>query len=158
MKACFLRRRFAFGMVLLALVSCKDSTSVRVFKNSGDATETREAAAELEVVAKETGLKFPTGSRLLGVSRDKGIDYILQVKVEVPQSEFASFLAASPIDPSRLKVGGDGSFGPSDTFWDPSQASQLRTAQAQVGSNSLNIGAGTPTGGKVTVLITFFTT
>lgn len=118
-----------------------------------DSSESTQAAAELELIAKETGLTFPSGIRRLGVSRDKGIDYILQVKVELPESRLVEFLGSSPIDPNSLKVGGDGSFGPSDAFWDPSHASQLRTAQVMIGSKSLNIGAGAPADGKVTVLI-----
>jgi hypothetical protein len=48
----------------MALAHCKDPSSIRLFKTTGDANEVREAAAELELVSKETGLKFPAGSRL----------------------------------------------------------------------------------------------
>jgi hypothetical protein len=84
---------------------------------------------------------FPTAARLIGVHREWGIDDLIAAKVEMPVSEWPTFLAKTPIERDRFSPGEQGLLGPDDGFWDPHQAKVLRTAQTLLpGGRTLNIG------------------
>jgi len=95
----------------------------------------------LESVSKELSVTFPAGTKLIGVYRERGIDDLVQAKVEIPAADWSGFLASTPIDPSLFEPGEGGLLGPDSGFWDPHKAKNLRTAQAILPNvRALNIG------------------
>jgi len=95
----------------------------------------------LDSVGKQLGLVFPNGASLIGVHRERGVDDLLAVKVEMPAAEWPGFLAKTPIDPTLFRPGERGLLGPDHDFWDPHQAKSLRTAEAELPNRRvLNLG------------------
>ena len=147
-------RLAAIALVLLA-AACESDVERKMFASEAEQMSAA-AAAELAAVAKETGLIFPAGSHLLGVTRERGMEYVLQAKVEIPESQLDGFFATAPIQRRALERRRS-LFGPGDSFYDPSQEAGVVSAQAQVGRHALNIGVLDARDGTVPVLIFFAT-
>jgi hypothetical protein len=99
------------------------------------------ADATLIDLGREVGLKFPNGARLIGVSRERGIDDLVRFKVEIAAADLPTFLATSPVASDAFEPGEGGLLGPDQGFWDPSRAIHLRSGQAVLKNNrALNIG------------------
>ena len=95
----------------------------------------------LESVSKELSVTFPAGTKLIGVHRERGIDDLVEAKLEIPAADWPGFLASTPIDPSLFEPGGGGGLGPDEGFWDPNKAKNLRTAQVMLpNARGLHIG------------------
>lgn len=121
-----------------------------------EAGQAQAAATELLVVSKETGLKFPIGSRLLGVTRERGMENILQAKVEIPEGRIDEFFEAAPIKRDSL-TRRRSLFNPGDSFFEPSMEAGILSSQAQVNGHALSIGLLDARDGLVPVLILFAT-
>lgn len=102
----------------------------------------RERAPDsLESAGREVGVKFPPAARLVGVHRERGLDDLVAVKVEMAASEWPAFLAGTPVDPKSFRAGERGLLGPDEGFWDPHKARNLRTAEVSLpDARALNIG------------------
>jgi hypothetical protein len=117
-------------------------------------TRTKEASASLADLAREAGVTFPPSARLIGFSRENGIDDYLNFKVEIDAKDLASFLASSPIAADALKPGEHGRLGPDEGYWDPHRAPRLRTGQKLLpNARCLNIGIGEGGGNVVALYI-----
>jgi hypothetical protein len=115
-------------------------------------TRVREPSPSLANLAQEAGVTFPPSARLIGFSREAGIDDYLMFKVEIDAKDLASFLASSPVPTDALEPGEGGLLGPDEGYWDPHRAARLRTGQkALANARYLNIGIGEG-GGKVVAL------
>ena len=105
-------------------------------------------APTLAALAREVGLTFPASARLVGASRESGMDDYLQFKVELDAKDLAAFLATSPIPLDALEPGTHGFLGSDEGFWDPHRAPHIRTGQKQLpGARVLNIGVSEGAGG-----------
>ncbi len=124
-------------------------------KTRGDQmTDSRTTTTTLADLAPELGLRFSPATRLLLVDRQSGIDDLLRVKVEMPSSDWPSFLASSPVKPEAFRAGARGMLGSDKGDWDPHAAKQLRTGQAIVHNNrALNLGVDDGRAGAVVVYI-----
>lgn len=120
-----MRRTILRLLVALTLgqVACKSRTGSRADATAAKATTLAELAAEV-------GIAFPPSSRLLGVSRENGMDDLVMFKVELPRRDLASFLAKCPVPADAFEEGSAGFLGPDDGFWDPGKARHLRTGQS----------------------------
>jgi hypothetical protein len=108
----------------------------------------------IEAVGTEIGLEFPAGTRLLGVHREKGMDDLVAVKVEMDARDWPGFLARSQLGAAMFRPGERGLLGPDDGFWDPHRAIHLRTAQVALpGARVLNVGYDDSLGSVVAVFI-----
>jgi hypothetical protein len=106
----------------------------------------------LESVGKEIAVAFPANAKLIGVHREKGIDDLVAVKVEISAVDWPGFLAGTPIDASLFRPGERGLLGPDEGFWDPHRAKNLRTAEATLpNARVLNMGYD-DSGGSVLVV------
>jgi len=103
-----------------------------------DATATKPGT--LAELGTEVGLAFPPSSRLLGVSRENGMDDLVMFKVELPRRDLASFLATCPVPADEFEEGSAGLLGPDQGFWDPSKALHLRTGQIVRHARATNVG------------------
>jgi hypothetical protein len=114
---------------LIALTGCKSKAS------QGDKEES------LELIGREIGLRFPDRTRLIGVHRERGVDDLIAVKVEMPATAWPGFVGQTPIDPTLFRPGERGLLGPDDSFWDPHRAKSLKTAETQLPKGRvLNLG------------------
>ena len=69
------------------------------------------------------------------------MDDMTAVKVVLPSSELAVFLATTPVKAEAFADGSGGLLGPDDGWWEPGKAAHLRTGQASLpGARYLNIG------------------
>jgi len=92
-------------------------------------------------LGREVGLKFPADARLLGVSRERGIDDLVRFKIEMGAADLPGLMASTPIKPDAFEPGERGLLGPDQGFWDPNRARHLLTGQAVLKNNrALNIG------------------
>jgi hypothetical protein len=86
------------------------------------------------------GLAFPSGARLLGVHREKGIDDLIRFKVEIPRNHWSAFERELPVKPDEMRPGA-GRLGPDQGWWDPRAAVGLRSGQARrENARAINIG------------------
>ena len=92
---------------------------------------TQPASPDLTSIARETGLPFPAGARLVGAERDERGEAYLRAKVLMTQSEWASFARQLPMPLDAMEPGTGGFLGQDHGFWDPNAAGKLRTGQAQ---------------------------
>jgi hypothetical protein len=135
------------AVILIALVlgAC-NAKGKQTMKTNGEET--------LHSVGKEIGLTFPASAKLIGVHRERGVDDLIAVKVEMPAAEWPKFLASTPIDPALFSPGERGLLGPDQGFWTPHQASGLRTAEATTAQGRvLNLGYDDSHGQVVTVYV-----
>jgi hypothetical protein len=140
--------RVGVACALVALVGCTSKGG----QNSNNGK--REMQETLGSAGKEVGLVFPAGSKLVGVHRERGIDDLVAVKVEMPASEWPGFVAQTPIDPALFRPGERGLLGPDDGSWDPHKARNLRTAQAALpGARVLNLGYDDSRGSVLAVFV-----
>ena len=96
---------------------------------------------DLVTLAREVGLTFPAGTRLVGVKRESGMDDLVAFKVELPSKALTAFLKSTPVKEEDFAGGERGLLGPDDGWWDPGRAPRLRTGQAMLpGARALNIG------------------
>lgn len=108
----------------------------------------------IEQVGKEVGLTFPTGTKLIGVHRERGADDLIAIKVEMPAAAWPAFLETTPIEADQFRPGERGLLGPDHGFWDPHRAKNLRTAQAALpGSRVLNLGYDDSQGAAIAVFV-----
>ena len=109
----------------------------------------------LESVGKEVGVRFPASAKFIGIRRQEGgMDSSFEVKVEIPAADWPGFLASTPIDPKEFGPGGRGLVGGDAGFWDPHQAKNLRTAQADLPDKRvLNIGYDDSRGNLIVVYV-----
>jgi hypothetical protein len=122
------------GIVLLTL--CALIVLTRCKSRNGDTKE-----ESLGLLGKELNLSFPAQTKLIGVHRERGIDDLIAVKVEMPATAWPNFLGQTPIDPSRFRRGERGLLGPDEGFWDPHKAPKLKTAETQLPKGRvLNLG------------------
>jgi len=128
----------------LALLGCP--------RRARDAAVPGDGQPTLAALGHEVGLTFPTTARLLGVSREHGIDDLVRFKVELPRKDLAAFLSAAPVPPDAFEPGEGGLMGPDQGFWNPNRAASLRTGQAiHADHRTLNIGIAD--GGPATVFL-----
>jgi len=119
-------------------VSCR---SGRKDQDRPVSRETKPAAATLDDLGQEVGLKFPPSARLIGFNRENGMDDYLQFKVEINAADFPEFQASSPVPEAVMEPGEGGLLGPDQGFWDPNRAKNLRTGQKSLpNARALNIG------------------
>lgn len=131
--------------VLLAMVAlCTAGGGCRAGSKDQERAVSREAKpapASLDDLARETGLVFPAGARLIGFNRENGMDDYLQFKVEIEARDFPTFQGSSPVPEAAMEAGGRGLLGPDQGFWDPNRATNLRTGQRSLpNARALNIG------------------
>jgi hypothetical protein len=117
-------RAFMMSQVLIAMVSAVFLLGAVDGCRKGQeedraVTRTKEASASLADLAREAGVTFPPSARLIGFSREAGIDDYLNFKVEIDAKDLASFLATSPISADALHAGEHGRLGPDEGYWDP---------------------------------------
>jgi hypothetical protein len=118
-------------------------------KDSGSPATLNDLGRELEL-----GVTFPSGTRLIGVSRERGIDDLIEVEVEMAASDFSGFLARTPVQEQDFRPGERGLLGPDHDWWDPNKAARLRSGQAQLPKGrALNIGVGDSHSDRVRVYI-----
>lgn len=122
-----------FVVLTLGPVACKS-------RNGSRTAAPTAKHATLSELATEVGLSFPPSSRLLGVSRERGIDDLVMFKIELPRRDLASFLATCPVPADAFEEGSAGFLGPDEGFWDPSKALHLRTGQIVRHSRATNVG------------------
>lgn len=67
-------------------------------------TRTKEASASLADLAREAGVTFPPSARLIGFSREAGIDDYLNFKVEIDAKDLAAFWLRRPFRPTRCNL------------------------------------------------------
>jgi hypothetical protein len=101
-------------------------------KKTGGASHMTSTTPSLADLGKEVGLTFPASARLIGVSRENGMDDLVRFKVELPRGDLPAFLRSTPIPADEFQAGGGGLLGPDDDYWDPSQVKNLRTGQVQL--------------------------
>ena len=112
-----------FGFLSLFLVACKEK------KENANEPE------RIELVGKEIGLALPHNTKVLGFRRESGLDDMIQVKLEMPVSDWNSFLKGLPIrqgdfrEEKRFLLGADGG------WWNPQSHSELPTCQIQQKNN-----------------------
>ena len=105
-------------------------------------------------LGRELNVTLPPNTRVIGVERENGMDDLVGAKVEIPDSDWPSFIASTPIKANSFRPGERGLLGEDHGFWDPNQAPGLRTAQATLpGVRALNIGVCTPSNGFVVLYI-----
>jgi hypothetical protein len=110
-------------------------------RRSPEQTPPPTAEATLADLGRDVGLTFPADARLLGVSRERGIDDLVRFKVEMGAADLPALLASTPFKPDAFAPGEGGLLGPDQGFWDPNRAIHLLTAQAVVKPRrALNIG------------------
>jgi hypothetical protein len=118
---------------LLGVLACNT-------KDTGTPDE-NQPVESLAALSAELSLQFPGSSRLIGVKRAKGIDDIVQVKLELAAQDLASLVDQTQIDPGLFFPGTAGLLGSDRGFWDPNAATALRTGQAKrPGGRALNLG------------------
>jgi hypothetical protein len=119
-------------LAALTAVECK----------SKDRQSTNESQHEsLESVGKEVALTFPSNARLIGVHRERGVDDLIAVKVEMDAADWPGFLGRAPVDATLIRPGERGLLGPDEEFWDPHQAKNLHTVEALLPNQRvLNLG------------------
>jgi hypothetical protein len=123
-------------------------------RRNGGATAPAAQPPSLADLGRQVGLTFPGGARLLGVSREAGIDDLIRFKVAMNAEDLSQFLAASPLAADAFEPGERGLLGPDQGFWDPSQAAHLRTGQAIVGNHrALNLGIGDAAGRAIVYVV-----
>lgn len=114
----------------------------------------RDRSQSPESAGREVTVDFPPSARLLGVHRERGMDELIAVKVEMPAADWPGFLEGTPMDPKLFEPGEGGLLGPDEGFWDPHQAKNLHTSQAQLpGNRVLNIGYDDSRGDVVVVYV-----
>lgn len=121
-------------VLTLGTLACKSRT--------GRQSEIAKAGkpATLSALGTEVGLAFPPSSRLLGVSRESGMDDLVMFKVELPRRDLAAFLATCPVPADAFEDGSAGFLGPDQGFWDPGSATHLRTGQIVRNARATNVG------------------
>jgi hypothetical protein len=108
----------------------------------------------LSTIGRELGLTFPVGTRLVGVARERGIDDLVELKVEMKAADVESFVAHSAVRFTDFRPGERGLLGPDQGWWDPNHALRLRSAQASLPKGRfLNIGVADGPGDKAMVYI-----
>jgi hypothetical protein len=127
---------------------------------SGDAqqrkgiTMTATSSDDLRAIASELNVVFPASAHLLGVTRERGIDDLLEAKVELGAADLPAFMAHSPVkaavlEPDRLDL-----LGTDHAWWDPGQAKHLRAAQALVGNGkAFNLGVADGAAGVIVLYL-----
>ncbi len=81
-------------------------------------------------LSQELGLAFPPSTRLLGVRRENGMDDLIAVRLEMPESDFAPFLRTTPILAVELTPKNNYRLGSTVDEWEPSKALGLKTGFA----------------------------
>ena len=108
----------------------------------------------LESIGKEVALTFPSSARLIGVHRERGMDDLVAVKVEMDAADWPGFLGRTPVDATLIRPGERGLLGPDEGFWDPHQAKNLHTVEATLPNQRvLNIGYDDSRKGVVVVYV-----
>ena len=123
--------------------------------NGCSAKKQAQSVDTLESAGKEVGVRFPASAKFIGIHREEwGMDSSFEVKVEIPAADWPGFLASTPIDPKEFGPGGRGLVGGDAGFWDPRQAKNLRTAQADLPDKRvLNIGYDDSRGNLIVVYV-----
>ena len=104
-------------------------------------TREKETPGTLADLAREVSLSFPASARLIGFTRENGMDDYLRFKVEIDAKDLDSFLASLPMPSEAFRTGARGFLGSDDGYWDPHRAPHLRTGQKILPDHrALNIG------------------
>lgn len=83
-----------------------------------------------DTILSQLGLSLPSGTRVVGASATNDRDGLIRVKLEIPASQVASFLANANIP--ELEEAGPDLLGPDDGFWDPHRAGPLRSGDTEL--------------------------
>jgi hypothetical protein len=135
-----------FGIVLACTLSLTMCTG---------GNKTHETLPQL---AQKVGLQFPADATLIGARRERGIDELVQFKVELSESDLAPFLHALPLSAADARPAKDAHFGPDRDFWDPGQSLVERYYEGRVVERSLKLGIAHAENGRVIVYVESFET
>ena len=154
------RRGWPYLLATGALVGPLAPACTRGVARQNDAAKTDRGIAmtatqpdDLRTLAAEVHLGFPPSSRLLGIARERGIDDIVEAKVQIASADLTAFLAHAPVKAEALETERLDLMGPDHGWWDPGRAKNLRVAQALVGGGkAFNLGVADGTAAGTTVL------
>jgi hypothetical protein len=121
-------------------------------------THGRKTQEKLPQLAQKVGLHFPADATLIGAHHERGIDELVRLKVEVPESELESFLRGLPFSKGDARPGKDAHFGPDRDFWDPNQSSFERFYEGRVAERSMRLGISHAKSGRIIVYVESFET
>ena len=108
----------------------------------------------LNALAAEIKVTFPPGARLVGIGRERGIDDLVEAKVEMDAKGLAAFLARAPLKETDLEPGRRDVLGVDHDWWDPGRSKNLRAGQALIGNGqAFNLGVADGPPGRVVLYI-----
>lgn len=95
----------------------------------------------LDELSEAVGVRFPAGSRVVGVERQHGIDDLLRARVAVGREKVAEFEAGSPVSRQYMEDDAGALLGQGPTWWVPSPSARVGQTQLADG-RVLHIGIG----------------
>lgn len=132
------------GFLIMALpLACRKGGEAQTgtVKQNREIPMTATSSDDLRALAAEIKIVFPPSARLIGIARERGIDDLVEAKVELSGVELPLFFSVSPVkgealEPDRLDL-----LGTDHSWWDPGRAKNLRAAQVLVGKGKVfNLG------------------
>ena len=109
MQTCWSR---AFAVIIVALVTGLAACKPKAVQ-----------AESLAAIGKEVGLTFPSGTKLAGVHRERGVDDLVAVKVEIAAADWPAFLARAPVNANLIRPSERDLLGPDEGFCSLTQPS-----------------------------------
>ena len=95
----------------------------------------------LQDIETSIAIEFPPGTRLIHVERSTESDALIRAKLVVTPTQWANFVASSPLDPDTFEDGQRYLLGTNVEGWNPQDSATLPTAQAWLpGAKVLNVG------------------
>ena len=110
--------------------------------------------SELE---RQTGLRLPLSSIILGAAKEQGIDSLTEFKLSFNASEFDLFLQQNNLAGANFSPAMRGILGADHGWWDPSKPAILSVAAfARAKSRTLEVGVTPAQDGQRTIYIRFY--
>ena len=95
----------------------------------------------LQDLETSIGIEFPPGTRLIHVERNSESDALIRAKLAFTPTQWASFVASSPLDHDTFEEGQRYLLGTNVAGWNPQDSATLPTAQAWLpGAKVLDVG------------------
>ncbi len=110
--------------------------------------------SELE---RQTGLRLPLSSIVLGAAKEQGIDSLIEFKLSIDASEFDLFLQQNNLAGANFSPAMRGILGADHGSWDPSKPAVLSVAAfVRPKSRTLEVGVTPAQDGQRTIYIRFY--
>lgn len=128
------------------------SVAIATILTSACAAE-RSTSVDLDALSRDLQITLPKDVRVLGLSRESGIDDMVRAKLEVSREEFEQMRSSLPMTLEGFRPGA-GRLGADSGFWAPHATPGIRYAQVRLPEGrALHIGYAETGQGRVVLFV-----